>query len=164
MSFVLASKNKQFSIFKSGEDGKPTGKSLGLYPSREEVDKQLLILGATPDEIKNVKCYDDGTYVYVPYGVTTLKDALAAQDAQEDAQEIQQLGLMYTQIVNNILGSPDVGDKAKAITDLADEFATELKSAASPDDAGEDDTEKSLKTFDDGVPVSWLTEWANATI
>jgi hypothetical protein len=140
MPWSVAKKNKQFCIFKEGADGKPSGETLGCHDSREEANKQLAALYAsegkslTADELKSIKCWDEyPASAYVPWGITTLKDALAAQEAQENAAEIQQLGSLYNQIVNNILGSPEVGDKASAITSLAGELAAQLQDEVTAD-------------------------------
>jgi hypothetical protein len=137
--YVLSKVGKQYKTFKAGEDGKPTGDALGTFNSRLEAENSLVPLFAvegkvlTATELKAIKCYGASEYTYVPWGVSTLADALAAQEAQDDAQEIQSLGSMYKQIVDNILGNSDLKDKAKAITALADEFATQLTDTASGD-------------------------------
>lgn len=145
--FVLVKSNNQIQVFKAGEDGKPTGDALTSAPSRIEAENFIAKASAgegkvlTATELKNIKCYgDEGSYVYVPWGVSTLADALAAQEAQEDAQEIQDLGRMYKQIVDNILGNQDIADKAGAIVALASEFAAQLSATAS-----DDTTEKSVE-------------------
>jgi hypothetical protein len=141
MSLSLAkSKTNKYLVLNTDSDGKPTGTPLISVDARSDAEKYIMAQDSTvtAESIKSLKCYDDYAYSYVPFGVTTLKDALAAQDAQEDAQEIQSLGTMYNQIVNNILGSSDVKDKAGAITSLADEFATELQDEVGNDDESDD--------------------------
>jgi hypothetical protein len=141
MPFVLSKIGKQFQTFRAGEDGKPTGEALGSFDVRILAENQIAKLSSgegkvlTSDELANIKCYGESEYSYVPWGVSTLKDALAAQEAQEDAREIQSLGTMYKQIVDNILGNSELKDKAKAITALASEFASELKDTASGEKA-----------------------------
>lgn len=138
MDWALAtSKTGKFLVLKTDADGKPTGVPLISVIDRTTAENFILTQDETQtaESLKSIKCWDDYAYSYVPWGVTTLKDALAAKDAQESAQEIQELGQTYHQIVNNILGSSDVKDKAKAITSLADEFATELKDEVSGDES-----------------------------
>jgi hypothetical protein len=132
-------------VYKEGDDGKPMGDSLGCHPSMDKAHKQMAALYAndgktiSQEELNNIKCWDE-EYVYVPWSVVTLADALAAQDAQDEAKEIQSLGRMYKQIVDNILGSSEVKDKSKAITALADEFATQLQDSVGDSERSVDNT------------------------
>ncbi len=132
---LAKSKTNKYLVLDTDSDGKPTGAPLISVGDRAEAEKYILAQDPTltAESLKSIKCWDDYAYSYVPWGVTTLKDAQAAKDAQESAHEIQELGQTYNQIVNNILGSSDVKDKAKAITSLADEFAAELKDEVSGD-------------------------------
>lgn len=142
MGFIFKADKNNLQVYKTDPSGKPIGESFATFNSRELAESFLVSNGVSAEDAKLVKCYDDSTYSYVPWGVSTLADALAAQDAQEDAQEIQSLGSMYKQIVDNILGNSDIKDKAKAITALADEFAGQLQDTAS-------DTEKSINNNSD---------------
>lgn len=70
--------------------------------------------------------YDDDFYFLAPYrpygGATSLADALAAMDAQEQANAIQQAAWMFQDITSNILNDPTITDKAAAITTAAGEL------------------------------------------
>lgn len=63
---------------------------------------------------------------YVPYrpygGVTTLKDALAAMDAEARAWAVQKAAWLFQDITGNILADENVTDKGKAIAAAAKEF------------------------------------------
>lgn len=73
--------------------------------------------------------WDDGyPTVYRPYGgATSIGDALAAMDAQEQAAAIQRAAWIFQDITSNILYDPTIDDKAKAISAAANELQKLLK-------------------------------------
>ena len=77
---------------------------------------------------KCVKCggFYEEEYVYVPWGVTSLNDAIAAKHAQAEAKEVKQLAKMFERVVENILGNADVKDKKSALAGLADELREKI--------------------------------------
>lgn len=79
------------------------------------------------------KCGPD---TYVPYGVYTFADLMAAQEAQETAQEIAGLSQQFTGLVGNIMASPDIANKPAALAALTTELAGLMAQEATepPDD------------------------------
>lgn len=107
------------------------------------------------DETKSLKCMDE--YVYVPYGVTSIADAMAAEEAKHQAHELRHLVGVFQGVVDNILWSAEVADKGDAIEAAAKELAAmlrkpvEMKSA--PGNPGDDD----IDDPDDGLGPDDLT-------
>lgn len=74
-----------------------------------------------------IKCgdyCDEGTYApYRPYGgATSIADAMAAMDAQEQAAAIQRAAWIFQDITSNILNDDMITDKATAIASAASEL------------------------------------------
>lgn len=59
---------------------------------------------------------------YVPYGVKTFKDLLAAQEAQEDAREIRTLAYQFKRLVDFIVEDALLKQKVPAFRVVANEF------------------------------------------
>jgi hypothetical protein len=81
------------------------------------------------EAMEGEKC-GDMPMSYVPYGVYTFADLMAAHEAQETAQEIANLSQQFTGLVGNIMASPDVADKPSALTSLTKELAILMKQEA----------------------------------
>lgn len=62
-----------------------------------------------------------------PYGgATTLADAQAFSEAQQESWRVSDLYYTFTSVASNIMGSDTVEDKAGALSDLVDEFKAGL--------------------------------------
>ena len=66
--------------------------------------------------------YEDGS-PYVPMGIVTVADAMAAQEAQHEVVEINGLLSMFQQVVSNICYSSEISNKSKAIKGAAEELS-----------------------------------------
>lgn len=151
----------QFCIHKEGDDGKPMGKSLSCHDTEKEANAKLSDLYASEgksapeiDELlKSVKCYSDEEYVYVPYGVVTLADAFAAEEARENATEIKKTVNAYKQIVDNILYNPDIKNKKSAIMAVSKELGDVLGDGEVSDDDKNSIDEDALKAKKEGSEV-----------
>lgn len=109
-----------------------------LYANVEDAkdwpDNKLLMVAknfdpeSVPADIDE-KCWPyQGDYVYVPWGITTFADLEQSEMAQEQAEEIRETTNKFKGLVDNIVGSWDIKDKAAAINKLASEFAAKIKS------------------------------------
>lgn len=63
-------------------------------------------------------------------GATSLKDALAYMEAQQKMWSIDDLWYTVKNLIDNIVSSDSITDKASAINSLIDEFKGEMKSKA----------------------------------
>src|SRR3990167_8349461 len=61
-------------------------------------------------------------YTYVPYGVSSLADAIASEEARKEAGDIRKLASMFEQVVGNILSNSDIKNKKSALADVAGEL------------------------------------------
>lgn len=73
MPWMIVSANDEHCIYKKGEDGQPTGKSLGCHPSREAAMKQMAALHANVKESNPMK-------------TTVIIEALDLSEAQINAE------------------------------------------------------------------------------
>jgi hypothetical protein len=137
MPYMKVTEGSKVKVYKKGPDGEPTGKALGSHDSEAEAQAQIDALNASEDEDKDAtketgdhtKCgYYDSGYVYVPWGVTSFDDLEAAQIAEETATEARKLTSALSQLAYNITGSQDISDKAEALSRLASDYATRVKS------------------------------------
>lgn len=151
MPYVIKKTKKNgtdmYCVHKEGADGKPTGDSLGCSDTREMAKKHMAAMyaneGKSAPEIEElIKSIKMDEASYVPWGVTSLADALAAEDAQETAHEINCLVDMFSQVAYNIAASSDVADKKASLASLAGELQTmlteEISGTASSDTANAD--------------------------
>lgn len=65
---------------------------------------------------------------FVPWGITSFADLEAHQAAQESAHEIGELTGQFQSLVGNIMGSPDITNKAQAVSTLTTEFIQKVTS------------------------------------
>ena len=70
--------------------------------------------------------YDESGYVYVPYGVHSIQDAVAAIEANQEIREIGKLVQIYEQVSQNLLSDKDTTDKRGALAKLSGEFSEML--------------------------------------
>ena len=142
--------NDMWCVHKEGADGKPMGESMGCSDTHDSAKKHMAALyaneGKSAPEVeelmKSVKMYDE-EMPYVPFGVSTLADAMAAMEVQEQVKEISHVLHMFKQVADNISYNVDVKDKKAALKKLADELGSilddgvveedEMKSAEVPE-------------------------------
>lgn len=98
------------------------------HPTEAELKTVETQLGVSPvveAERKDWDWDDDFGYYepWRPYGgATSIADAIAAMDAQEQAAAIQQAAWIFQDITSNILNDPTLTDKASAIAAAAGEL------------------------------------------
>lgn len=59
---------------------------------------------------------------YAPYGAKSFEDLIKSQQAREAGAQVEQLAMLFPQLINNILNDPMEEDKVGAIEDLTTEF------------------------------------------
>ena len=124
----------KFCVYKLNESGEKTGKSLGCHDSKSASNKQVAALYASekdvkkaielfenPEEAAKYGYYED-SYTYVPFGVSSLADAIASEEARKEAGDIRKLASMFEQVVSNILSDSEIDNKKSALASLADEL------------------------------------------
>lgn len=149
MPWATFKEGDEFCVYKLDADNEKTGETLGCHPSRDKAQAQVAALYAKePKSLKEVKCDDEMGYgmPVMPYsGATSIKDALAAMEAQEAAAAIQSSLSLFQSIVSNISASPVITDKASAIASAARELQGLMK-----------DPSPFLKAQKDTSPLAWL--------
>lgn len=149
MPWATFKEGDEFCVYKLNADNEKTGESLGCHPSRDKAQAQVAALYAKePKSLKEAKCNDEMGYgmPVMPYsGATSIKDALAAMEAQEAAAAIQSSLSLFQSIVSNISASPVITDKASAIASAARELQGLMK-----------DPSPFLKAQKDTSPLAWL--------
>lgn len=132
MPYTKVKKGSKWKVYKKGPDGEAMGEALGTHDDEAGAIAQIAAIESnedSDDKEAHTKCgYDDG-YVYVPWGITSFADFEAAQEMEEAGKEARKLTNAFSQIAGNILGSMDIGNKAQALTRLANEFTTKIGSA-----------------------------------
>jgi hypothetical protein len=73
------------------------------------------------------KMYDEPEEYYPLYGVTTFAELDDVLEAQETGHHAMMLTNRFQAMVGNIMSSPEVTDKAAAVTKLTNEFTARLK-------------------------------------
>ena len=157
MPYKTFEENGKFCTYKLDASGEKTGKTLGCHADKESADKQVAALYASTDTEKSVKCAKcgyDSEMTYVPMGVLTFADAVAAVSAKDEVMELKTHLSMFEQVVDNILWSSEVKDKTAAISGLLDELKVIVAQDVADVDLGDEDESKSLKAKRAGSPVA----------
>lgn len=81
------------------------------------------------------------TKEYVPMGLLSFKDFSAFQQAEEQAEEMQEMTSVFMQLVWNNLCSMEVKDKRKALLSLVDEYSAAIRTAGTEDSIVKEKTE-----------------------
>lgn len=103
-----------------------TGELKGCSENEDMAQRHMVALYAAEKKEAPVeegeKCMDE----MIPYGVTSFAQLEAVEQAQETAQEVSELSNQFTQLVTNIMSSPEVMDKPTALKALVDELSQRL--------------------------------------
>lgn len=148
-----------YEIYRQGSKycvrNKETGESKGCSSSKAMAVKHMRALYAAEggakmgkketDQIENVEATEEAVVEkgYVPYGVLSFADLDTAREAMEQAEETYDLMRDFTQLVENIMTSEEVSDKAAAVKSLSDEFATRVSQS------GDESEDKEITEEDD---------------
>lgn len=143
---------KEISCFKDKKSALDHMRALYANEEKSVVLEDLMSLLDDPEAA--AKCMGMDMPMYVPYNVTSLGDAIAAQDAQAHVKEMKNLVDMFQQVVSNILYSQDVPDKKAALNDVVSELSSVLgDESAAVDMTAEDTTvEDAAKAKRDASP------------
>ena len=126
MALIVTKSVTGWDIFKKDDEGNPAGEALHHFASEFEA---------------HAKCYEmDSDYAYVPWGVSSLKEAFESADAQRQSREVRKVARMHTQLVDNILSNSEIKSKGQAVLKLTGEFAEWLDGLKAPKGTGEKTT------------------------
>lgn len=89
-------------------------------------------------------------------GPTTFADLTAKQQAREAADEVYELTYQFQMLANNVMSSPDIGDKLAALKALAAEYVAMVEAALSV--IGSPEAEEAEAAESDAPPVEELAE------
>ena len=163
MPWVIKKTGSRWCVHKKGEGGKPKGESLGCHETRAEAIEQMQALYVHEEkaignlELKIKKLYEGAgldwgedqttfsemkmyydeqpmTNFYVPYGITSIADAMAAMEAKKEVAEIGHMVNLFQQVIDNIAYDAEVDDKRGAISKAAKELASMIEGELKDDD------------------------------
>ncbi|HKZ41550.1 MAG TPA: hypothetical protein VJ044_11345, partial [Candidatus Hodarchaeales archaeon] len=166
MPWVIKKTGSKWCVHKKGEGGKPKGESLGCHETRAEAIEQMQALYVHEEkaignlELKIKKLYEGAgldwgedqttfsamkmyydeqpmTNFYVPYGITSIADAMAAMEAKKEVAEIGHMVNLFQQVIDNIAYDAEVDDKRGAISKAAKELASMIEGELKDDDKPE---------------------------
>lgn len=105
------------------------------------------------------KCYDEG--MPMPFtGPTSFADLYALEEARQVRNEIQELTFQFQMLSNNIFTSPDVEDKAVALSALAKEYGGLVKEAMTEGQKWvADETSREEAKAIELEMNAWVEEW-----
>lgn len=126
MPYMVVKEGDQFAVYKQGADKKPTGKAMGMHPSRTKANEQMVALYASEPGIGKKDMYgsgpmpmmklepDDPRAMYNPLGGT---DTQACANCQWFCASEAMCGLIWDDVVatgkcNLWLGQPTKADMA----------------------------------------------------
>lgn len=153
--------NGKYCVFKEGDD---TPMPNSCHMTKADALEQMAAMMADEDEGQKsaplaypangetppAKCAKCGEMVmaepmyYVPYGITTIADALAAKEAKHEAMELRELVGVFNGVVENIVYSAETADKAAAIEHAAGELSAHLREHTKPANKPGDADHKSV--------------------
>ncbi len=116
--------NEKVCIYKVDGEGKKTGKTLGCHDTDEEANGQLAALNASEKKELADKQMDMQPMSY--FSAVSFAELDAAEQAQDQACEVEELAKQFQMLTSNILGRPDLEDKVSALQDLLVEFAARV--------------------------------------
>jgi hypothetical protein len=142
MPYKVYAEDGEFAVYKHDAEGKPVGKRLGKHPSRKKAEDQMAALYAA--EKKEIapeveeKMYDDAVSIVsiIPATATTFAEVEEYFKSSEITQRVQELTRQFQTISENIMWSPEVTDKPKALKELVDELDALLVEAVGKPGAG----------------------------
>lgn len=116
--------NEEWCVTKEGEETPIPGGCHGKNKSK--ATKHMKALYAS--EAKEVEETEDKDWSdrWVPSGIFTFKDLDAARDGMKKADEVQSLTTSLRYLIDNVIYSPDVTNKSKALVTLVDEFSNRI--------------------------------------
>jgi hypothetical protein len=107
-------------------------------------------------EEKETESTEEKMRGWVPFGITSFAEADAALEAEEVAEDVHARTSQFQDMVNSVMGSSEVEDKAGAIERLSTEFVTLVKERLG------DILGKARKPKEDPAPDTGLMLWKEA--